>query len=239
MYNIFCSAIASILGFSLGFFVLENLWTGVFFALLGFGICFFLMNRFFNKKIQIEMLQIQKDLQRGPSYVGAAVDKMIDLKSQYEWWQPLFAKIMDGQIGTLLFMQQKYKAAEPYLNTAWSKSWQAKAMLAILQYKRKDFTSMNETMTMTSKTSPKQGLMWSLWGYLNWKAGNKDEAIRVLAQGEETLGEKDPYLKQNLRALQNGKKMKMKGYGDPWYQFQLETHPALQKAQRGRMRYRA
>jgi hypothetical protein len=32
---------------------------------------------------------------------------------------------------------------------------------------------------------------------------------------------------QNLLALQNDKKMKMKGYGDQWYALHLEEHPAI------------
>jgi hypothetical protein len=35
----------------------------------------------------------------------------------------------------------------------------------------------------------------------------------------------------NLEALQEGKKMKMKGYGDLWYQFHLEKQGSIIKQQ--------
>ena len=37
--------------------------------------------------------------------------------------------------------------------------------------------------------------------------------------------QKRDMLKQNLLSLQNGRKMKMKGYQDQWYQFHLEKMP--------------
>ena len=62
---------------------------------------------------------------------------------------------------------------------------------------------------------------------------DRDKAIAVLARGKEALGGKDETLNENLLALQNNKKMKMKKYGEAWYQFHLEQHPAMRQAQRG------
>jgi hypothetical protein len=42
-------------------------------------------------------------------------------------------------------------------------------------------------------------------------------------------------LKDLLEALQNGKKMNMRAYGDIWFQFHLESLGALQKHQMASM----
>jgi hypothetical protein len=41
----------------------------------------------------------------------------------------------------------------------------------------------------------------------------------------------DAHIKDNLENLQQGRKMKMRHFGDMWYQFHLESVAALQKHQ--------
>jgi len=45
----------------------------------------------------------------------------------------------------------------------------------------------------------------------------------------------DTQLKENLEYLNQGKKMKMRSYGDLWFQFHLESAGALQKHQMAAM----
>jgi hypothetical protein len=45
----------------------------------------------------------------------------------------------------------------------------------------------------------------------------------------------DGPLKDNLECLEQGKKMKMRNYGDMWFQFHLESLGALQKHQMAAM----
>ena len=69
------------------------------------------------------------------------------------------------------------------------------------------------------------------------RAGGTRGTVEILARGKQTLGEADPHLSANLLALQNDKKLKMKGYGDTWYAFHLEQHPMVMQAQRGNVRF--
>jgi hypothetical protein len=82
-------------------------------------------------------------------------------------------------------------------------------------------------MEKTVRFAEKQGLLWSTWAWLHASNGDAKKAIEILSRGKEKLGESDPHLVQNLLALQNDKKMKMKGYGDQWYALHLEEHPAI------------
>jgi hypothetical protein len=118
--------------------------------------------------------------------------------------------------------------------------WDSKLMLACLlsgevgaKKKNGDMKAVDELLERVTKYSPKQGLLYSTWAWLHWKAGQRDKAIEILARGKDVLGESDPHLTANLLALQNDKKMKMKGYGEVWYTFQLEQHPMVMQQQRG------
>jgi len=45
----------------------------------------------------------------------------------------------------------------------------------------------------------------------------------------------DSPITENLENLQQGKKMKMRGFGDMWFQFHLESVAAIQKHQMAAM----
>ena len=53
------------------------------------------------------------------------------------------------------------------------------------------------------------------------RIGEKQEAIKILNKGLKKLN-KDELIQDNLLALQNKKKMKMRAYGDQWRQFMLD-----------------
>ncbi len=218
---------------SLAFSIISSVVCGVLIAIA----VFFVLSRLIGQRLQAEMLSVQQSLGQGPQYITRAIGQMKDIRDKYAKWQFFAASSMDAQIGTILFMQKKYKEAEPYLEKAFSRIWQAKAMLGVLYWKRKEYQKMDDAFELAAKYSPKQGLLWGVWGYLHQKAGAQDKAIQVLSRGHKILAEKDPTLQSNLLALQNGKKMKMKTYGDAWYQFHLETHPQMKAAARGQMRF--
>lgn len=183
------------------------------------------------------MGQVQAAMQRGPSYIPQVVTMLEQLKKKYGRLQFFAGASLDGQIGSILFMQEKFDQARPYLERSFVRLWNTKVMLAVLKFKKKDYEAMDAVMERAAKYSPKQGLLWSTWAFMHQKAGNRDKAIDVLNRGKAQLQDKDPLLSENLLALQNGKKMKMKAYGDAWYQFHLEKHPMLKKAQRGNVRF--
>ena len=139
--------------------------------------------------------------------------------------QFLVASQVDAQIGSIYFMTKKFEKAEPYLKRSFKRNWTAQAMLAVLYYKRKKFDDMREVFEEAVKLSKKQAILWNLYAYCEWKGGNREDAINILTRAQEHIP-KDEKTKNNLKALQNKKKMKMRGWNMLWYQFHLDKPPA-------------
>ncbi len=192
---------------------------------------YFLLGRRVQAQLQAGMLAVQKEIQR--RQIDAAVRMMEALKRKFGFWQFFARSSIDGQIGAIQFLQGKQDEAKPYLENAFVRAWEPQAMLAVIHSKKKDFDAVDRVLERAAKYNPKQGLLWSLWAFIHWKAGHNQKAIAILGRGKDALGDKDAHIVANLLALQNNKKMKMKGYGEPWYQFQLEQHPLLRQQQRG------
>lgn len=192
---------------------------------------YLLLGRRVQRQLQDAMGQVQKEIQR--RQLDAAVRMLEAVKQKVGFWQFFAKSSIDGQIGALYFLQDKNDEAKPYLENAFIRMWEPQGMLAVIHAKKKDYDAVDRVLERAAKYNPKQGLLWSLWAYIHFKAGHKDKAIAILGRGKDALGEKDPHIVSNLLALQNNKKMKMKGYGEPWYTFKLEQHPMLRQVQRG------
>lgn len=137
-------------------------------------------------------------------------------------WQPFVGSQIDGQIGMLLYMDGRYKESTPYLEKSLNQNWMAKAMLACVHYRKKDYEQMNKTFEDATKGGKKESLLWNTYAWCNWKAGDTDKAISVLNRAKEAVSS-DERTRRNLNALSNGKKMKMHAWNEMWYQFRLET----------------
>lgn len=225
-------AIAAGLAAGIASFFVVGPWGAILPALVVLGGVYFIGMRAVNKQLGAGMIAVQKELQA--RRIDAAIALLEALKVKFAKRAFFSEAQIDGQIGTILFMKKDFEKARPYLERAFIRMWDAKTMLAVLLAKKKEnLPAVDALMEKVAKYSPKQGLMWSTWAYLHWKVGDNDGAIRILGRGKEVLGESDQVLAQNLLALQNGKKMKMKGYGDAWYSFHLEEHPMVMEARRG------
>src|SRR3989338_11438329 len=192
-------------------------------ALLIALVVYFVMARRLAMKAQTAMTFAIAEIQKGRIDRGIAL--LEDVKKQYGYWQFFTASAIDGQIGSLHYMRQEFSKAKPYLEKSFARHWNARAMLAVLAFKKKDYTKMDQIFDTATRYSPKQGLLWSVWAYCHWKVGNVSKAIEILLAGQKKLGSSDGHLIANLNHLQNNKKMKMNGYGQEWYQFHLEPLP--------------
>ena len=128
---------------------------------------------------------------------------------------------IDGQIGVVQFLRKKNEEAEPLLRSASFQHYIAKAMLAILQWKRGEKKNAKETFNLALKSGKKESLLYSVYAYVLNEMKERDQAIAILNKGLK-ICEGDERLLVNRNQLQNNKPMKMKVYGDQWYQFMLE-----------------
>ncbi len=136
---------------------------------------------------------------------------------------------IDGQIGVVQYLRKKNDEAEPLLASASMQHYIAKAMLAILQWKRGERKKAKETFDLALKTGKKESLLYAAYAYVLVEMGERDRAIEILNKG---LGvcKGDERLITNRNLLQNGKALKMKVYGEQWYQFLLERPMIRQEA---------
>lgn len=148
-------------------------------------------------------------------------------------WQFFVKAQIDAQIGTILYVAQRFDDAEPYLKNAFAKNWTARGMLGVLYYKRRKFDEMQEVFEEAVAANKKQALLWNLYAYCLWKSKQRDKAIDVLNRAVDAL-EGNKQTEKNLKALQNNRKMKMRHWNQMWYQFHLDRMPM----QRQRMQFR-
>ena len=136
---------------------------------------------------------------------------------------------IDGQIGVVQYLRKKNEEAEPLLASASMQHYIAKAMRGILQWKRGEKKKARETFNLALKTGKKESLLYAVYAYVLVEMGERDQAIEILNKG---LGicKGDERLITNRNLLQNGKALKMKVYGEQWYQFLLERPMIRQEA---------
>jgi len=133
---------------------------------------------------------------------------------------------LPAQIGQLYYTLGKFKKSRPHLEQAFSRAWMPRAMLACLYYKDKDYEKMKEVFEQVAKLKEAKGysFFWNLYGWCVWKSDDADGAQTILKRGLDELKD-DDRLQSNYNALRNGKKMKMRGWQEVWYQFRLEPLP--------------
>jgi tetratricopeptide (TPR) repeat protein len=207
-------------------------------ALVALVAVYFLLTRRVQAAISQQMQGLQALLMN--KNIDGALALLEAMRVKYSKWIFMLSSQLDGQIGSIYYLKKDFEKARPYLEKAFVRMWDSKLMLACLlsgqvgpNKKAGDMKAVDLLLERVTKYTPKQGLLYSTWAWLHWKAGDNARAILVLAKGKEALGESDPHLTANLLALQNDKKMKMKGYGEVWYTFHLEQHPMVMQQQRG------
>ncbi|MBI1751317.1 MAG: hypothetical protein HY014_07900 [Acidobacteria bacterium] len=181
--------------------------------------------------------KVQQELERIFTRAGELLkkqqfDKAIDIMKEgyrFSSRQFLVKGSIDGQIGVVQYLRKKNDEAEPLLKSASMQHFIAKAMLGILQWKRGEKKLAKETFNLALKTGKKESLLYAVYAYVLMEMGERDKAIEVLNQG---LGicKGDERLITNRNLLQNGKPLKMKVYGEQWYQFLLERPMIRQEA---------
>ncbi len=204
-----------------------DIWYATIASVLVFAVVYFLLTRLVMKKVANLMESAQRDIQA--NRVEKAI-KTLEGGYKYGNWQFYIKPQINAQIGTILYLKRDFAQAFDYLQKGFVRHWVAMGMLAICYMKRQKITKMIETFEKACAGSKKEPLIWNLYAYCLEKVGEKEKAIGVLEKAIKKVGG-DERLQANLEVLQEGKRMKMKGYGDLWYQFHLEKPGALIKQQ--------
>jgi tetratricopeptide (TPR) repeat protein len=232
MYNILIAAgtaVAVLLILLFGF----NLawWGALLISLAFFAAVYVVCVRITMKKVMAAMEVASKDLQaqRFEKAIRVLKDTL-----QYGKWQIYVNGQINSQIGTIYYVKRDFSNAFPYLEQSFFKNWISMAMLAICYMKRQKKDKMISTFEKAVQWSAKESLLWNVYAYCLNESGEPTRAREVLEKGLKKLPT-DTQLKENLESLNQGKKMKMRSYGDLWFQFHLESAGAIQKHQMAAM----
>ena len=231
MYNILISAAAAVAVLVILLLVKLPWWGCLLVALALFGGLFVLLSRITMKKVMAIIETAGKDLQ-GQRFEKAVRELKDALK--YGKWQIYVNGQLNSQIGMIYYMKRDFSNAFPYLEKSFFKNWAAMGMLAICYMKRQKKDKMVATFEKAVMGSPKESLLWNLYAYCLNECGDTTKAKEALEKGLKKLPG-DAALKENLENLQQGKKLKMRSFGDMWFQFHLESMATIQKHQMAAM----
>lgn len=222
MYNLLISlavgiGISALIG---GFF--GSVWYGLIPGVIAFGIAYVLLARRTMKQVQAVSQSAQKHFQ------AQNIDRGIEVLEEDAYplgkWQFFVEAQIRAQIGRVLFMARRFDEAEHHLREGFKKDWVARGMLGALYYKQKKHDEMKKVFDEAVTANKKHSLLWNLYAYCLWKSGNRDEAIDVLNRALDKL-DGDAKTEKNLNRLKNGRSMKMRNWGNQWYQFHLDAPP--------------
>ncbi len=218
-----CSALSSALMMR---FVTPNMWITMAVSAVVFALVFMLLTRITMKKVTALMEIAQRDMLANRS------DKAIkELKNglKYGAWQIYVKQQIHSQIGTIYYLKRDFKEAIPYLEKGFVRNWVGTAMLAITYMKKNKTSKMIETFDKAVSGNRKEPMVYAVYAFCLDRVGNRAKAIEVLKKGVAKTS--NEHLQENINLLEAGKKMKMKGFGDMWYQFHLEKQGAIIKKQ--------
>ncbi len=223
LISLACSALSSALMMR---FVTPNIWITMTVSSVIFALIFLLLTRFTMKKVGALMAVAQRDMMANRS--EKAIKELQD-GLKYGAWQIYVKQQIFSQIGTIYYLKRDFKEAVAYLEKGFVRNWVSTSMLAITYMKKNKTSKMVETFNKAVSANRKEPMVYAVYAFCMDRIGERAKAIEVLKKGVKKIS--DEHLQENVALLESGKKMKMKGFGDMWYQFHLEKQGAIIKKQ--------
>lgn len=208
-------------------FATANQWIILAASTVVFIAVFVLTTRIVMKKVGDLMQSAQRDVMANRSE-KAVKDLQGGLK--YGAWQLYVKSQILSQIGTIYYLKRDFNEAVPYLEKGFVRNWVSQSMLAITYMKKNKTNKMIDTFDKAVSGSRKEPMVYALYAFCLDRVGERNKAVAILKKGLAKVAG-DERLQENLDLLEAGKKMKMKGFGDMWYQFHLEKQGAIIKKQ--------
>jgi tetratricopeptide (TPR) repeat protein len=218
-----CSALSSALMMR---FVTANIWITMAVSAVIFAAIFMLLTRITMKKVGAVMEIAQRDMLANRT--DKAVKELQD-GLKYGAWQIYVKQQIHSQIGTIYYLKRNFNEAIPFLEKGFVRNWVSTSMLAITYMKKNKTSKMIETFGKAVSANRKEPMVYAVYAFCMDRIDERGKAIEVLKKGVAKTS--DERLRENMALLEAGKKMKMKGFGDTWYQFHLEKQGAIIKKQ--------
>lgn len=224
MYSIYLSVgLALLTGFGWTYLDLWEGWVmGIVIGIITFVATVAIIGRRFGKKIQPVLMQVQKLAEAGKAALAlSAIETLLPISN----WVPLLRGQLYAQMGVLCLGAKKEDDAIRYLEMASNRSAEAKMFLASMYFRKSKRAEAARVLTAAKRSNKKHVLLHNVYAWFLMKDKDVDGAIAQLNALLKTVPENEN-TKDNLKRLQNGGKMSMKGFGMEWYNFGLERPPA-------------
>ncbi len=223
MYNLLIAIAAAVLAFGLTFATgLVDWWGALFPFVLAFGVVYFLLAR--RTLAQLETLYRDAQAEIMAKRIPSGIAK-IESGFELAKWQFFVKPQVHAQLGSLLYMLEKYDEARPHLEKSFARIGQARAMYAALLFREKNDAKMIEVFEDALKYTKNDGLLWSTYAWCLHERGQTAKAMDVLGRATKE-NPSDQKLKDNQLSLQNEKGLKMNPYGMEWWAYRLEAPPS-------------
>ena len=226
MYSAFVALAASLLTFTVITLLTKGLYAILPAVAVLLGVYWFLA-RHHSKKVEALMEELQREIQQ--QRVPNAIRILRGAYPRAKWVFLLKGQI-DGQIGTLLYIQKDFEEALPMLESAWVRHWVAKGMLASHWFRKHKPEQAMKVLDAAILVSKKEAMLYGLKAFMQEKLKDLDGARKTLTDGKAQAPSSEP-LAANLLRLQNGEELRMADFGEAWWQFHLER-PSQKEAMR-------
>jgi tetratricopeptide (TPR) repeat protein len=217
MKNLLLSLAVALAAFAIGW--LAGSWSyGLAPALLVFPVVYLVLARRSGRRLQAVVERAMGQVQAGK--VDAAKETLrgaLGLAGE----QFLVGQQVYALLGALEYAQRNFKAARPLLEKAWTRNWQAQAMLAVLDAKAGAVEAGLKRLDKAGWTGRKDPVFWAVGAWLLVDAGQREAALKRVAQGIEAA-DGAASLKELQGAIQNDRLKKFRWaqtFGNAWYQF--------------------
>jgi len=227
MYNLLIAIGISIVLFIVGSLVTGTLVAGFIPGSIGLAVTYVILARRSGKKLQALMTRAGKEFQSGRLDTGR---KILKEGLAFRKWQFLVDAQIHAQLGSLDYLQRRYKDARVHLekaevlSSALGRQWIPQAMLATIDFREKKHADALQRIGKLKKAGGKDSCFWGLYAYLAMESGDKERALSILADAAKKLPDSNS-IQGMTTSIQNRKKVKMKAFAPTWYQFFPEQMP--------------
>ena len=181
-----------------------------------------LLMRRARKPVEAARVEIEKHL--SARRFERAIERLDGMRPLARW-QPLLASQIDEQIGAIRYAALDDPAgARPHLERARWKGVESWAMLGAGLHRRGQPEEMGKVFERATRRHPKEALLWATYAWCRLSKGSRAEALDILGRGRKRLPD-DERLRRMQLAVQNGKRVHMKVFGNDWYALRLERMP--------------
>jgi len=179
---------------------------------------YILLARRHSKAVEALMAKMQTELQQNRSENAI---RMLHGGYDPAKWVFLMRGQIDGQIGSLHFMNKEFDKALPLLEKAWVKHWIAKGMLAAYWFRKHKPETAFKVLDDAISASKKEPMLYGLKAFMQVKLKDKEGARDTLIKAKAKVANSDA-IGANLVRLQNGQDLQMWQFGEAWWNFHLE-----------------